>query len=46
MKERKRFYDLSVANVALFVILCTQFVLLLCNQKQISDVVYNLLMQA
>ena len=35
----------NLTNVALFVILCAQFVILFCNQEQISNTVYRLLMQ-
>jgi hypothetical protein len=42
MKNKCKF---NVTNIALFAILCVQFLILCCNQKEITDSVYNALMR-
>lgn len=45
VKTMKNKCKCNITNIALFTILCVQFLILCCNQKEISDLVYNTLMR-
>lgn len=45
MKNKCNKCKCNIKNIALFTILCVQFLILCCNQKEIADLVYNALIR-